>query len=275
MEKLDRLVWAAGSSILSYGTRIGIRVSEEHALPDLLQRLPPGWKLSSSPVVDRMYSVVVGGPGDRPGVRRLNLVYANSARLWRGKELDNALTMVERDVELYVAETARRRVFVHAGVVGWRGRAIVLPRPTFTGKTTLTAALVRAGAVYYSDEYAVLDRHGRVHPYARPLGVRHDGARSPASREDAGSLGGVVGTKPLPIALVLLTTYGEGKRFRPRRLSPGRGVLELLAHTISARRQPELLLETLAHAVSGVLVLKGRRGEAEETTASILDRLAA
>jgi hypothetical protein len=35
------------------------------------------------------------------------------------------------------------------------------------------------------------------------------------------------------------------------------------------------VLETLAHAVSGVLVLKGRRGEAEETTASILDRLAA
>src|SRR5919204_2281186 len=99
MEHLDRLVWAAGASILSYGTRIGLRVSEPEALPGLLERLPPGWKVSSSTTVDRMYSLVVGGRGERPGVRRLNLLYANSARLARGRELGRAVEAFDRDVQ--------------------------------------------------------------------------------------------------------------------------------------------------------------------------------
>ena len=43
-------------------------------------------------------------------------------------------------------------------IVTWgRGRAIVIPGRTFSGKSTLVAELVRAGATYYSDEYAVED----------------------------------------------------------------------------------------------------------------------
>src|SRR5438876_5612788 len=139
MEHLDRLVWAVGTSVLSYGARIGLRVSEAEALPGLLERLPPGWKIASSPTVERMYSLVVGGRGERPGVRRLNLLYVNSARLAREREVGRAVEAFDRDVQAYVAEAARGRVFVHAGVVGWEGRAIVLPGRTFTGKTTLTA----------------------------------------------------------------------------------------------------------------------------------------
>ena len=67
---------------------------------------------------------------------------------------------------VHVANYAPDRVFVHAGVVAWRGRALVLPGTSFAGKTTLVAELVRAGAIYYSDEYAVLDEQGRVHPYS-------------------------------------------------------------------------------------------------------------
>ena len=86
-------------------------------------------------------------------------------------------TRSSRISSYYVAEEARRGVFVHAGVVGWKGRALVLPGKSGAGKTTLVAELIRAGATYYSDEYAVLDERGRVHPYARPLAVRVDGRR--------------------------------------------------------------------------------------------------
>ena len=82
---------------------------------------------------------------------------------------------LESDMQRFVAEMAHRRVFVHAGVVGWQGKAIIIPGRTFTGKTTMVAELVRAGATYYSDEYAVFDLQGRVHPYARPLGMRETG----------------------------------------------------------------------------------------------------
>ena len=36
--------------------------------------------------------------------------------------------------------------------------------------------MVRAGATYYSDEYAVIDDTGLVHPFARPLGIREEGS---------------------------------------------------------------------------------------------------
>ena len=36
------------------------------------------------------------------------------------------------------------------------------------------AALVRAGAEYYSDEFAPLDAGGLVHPFAKPLSIRNE-----------------------------------------------------------------------------------------------------
>ena len=86
------------------------------------------------------------------------------------------LDQLARDLMVHVANYAPDRVFLHAGVVAWRGRALVLPGTSFAGKTTLVAELVRAGATYYSDEYAVLDALGRVHPYARELQMRRPGS---------------------------------------------------------------------------------------------------
>src|SRR4051794_20574153 len=65
----------------------------------------------------------------------------------------------------------------------------VIPRVSHSGKTTLVAALVRAGATYYSDEYAVFDAQGSVHPYARPLGIR-DGNGDRPRRCPVQELGG-------------------------------------------------------------------------------------
>ena len=66
---------------------------------------------------------------------------------------------------------------------------------------TLVRAVVEAGAVYYSDEHAMLDEVGRVHPYARPLPFRPPEGRPVDLRAEA--LGGVVGTEP-ELAAVLL-----------------------------------------------------------------------
>ena len=74
----------------------------------------------------------------------------------------------------YVATVAEHFVFVHAGVVAWQGKAILLPGKSFSGKSTLTMALVDAGATYYSDEYAVLNAQGLVHPFSRMPRLRPD-----------------------------------------------------------------------------------------------------
>jgi hypothetical protein len=261
MEQLDRLGWAAGLAIRAYGVRVGIRANDPNVLKRIEPYLPPGWRPASSPRVDLLYSLLVGGSASRPGVRRFNLLYANVSRLARSLDLNDIFEAFDHDLHLNVAELARRRLFVHAGVVGWRERAILMPGRSHAGKSSLVAALVQAGATYYSDEYAVLDAQGRVHPYARPLSLRHGEGGKPI-RYDVEQLGGRTGVKPLPIGLVVVAEYQAGAVWRPRSLSLGRGILALLANTVAVRGQPEMALDTLQHAVSGAKLIKGRRGEA-------------
>jgi hypothetical protein len=272
MEKLDRLGWAAGLAVRAYGVRLGIRVNEPAVLQRIESCLPPTWKPAPSPRVDILYSVLVGGTGARPGVRRFNLLYANAGRLARSLDFEEVLEAFEFNAQLHVAEAAPRRLFVHAGVVGWRGQAILIPGRSHSGKSTLVAALVQAGATYYSDEYAVLDERGRVHAYARPLSLRHTpGAK--ANRYGAEALGGRVGSRPLPVSLVVVSQYKPGAGWRPRRLSSGQGILGLLANTVSARRQPTVALATLRRVVSHAAVLKGTRGEAGAVAPQLLSHL--
>jgi hypothetical protein len=269
MKKIDRLGWAAGLSFVSYGVRVGVRVNSAEALSLVEEHFPPGWKISDSSVVERLYSLILGGVGQRPGVRRFNLLYGDIARLARSINRDEVLDIFESDLGLYVAEMARRRVFVHAGVVGWKGQAILLPGRSFSGKSTLIAELVRAGATYYSDEYAVLDARGRVHPYPKPLQIREDESAK-QKKYPVAAFGGQTGTKPLPVGLIAVSKYQPGARWRPRTLTAGRGTLELLANTVSARRQPENVLAALHQVVSRAPVLKSLRGEATETIDLIL-----
>src|SRR5919106_963089 len=172
MQKLDRLGWAAGLSVTAFGVRLGVRTNDASILERVRPLLPPGSRHSPDPRVDRLFSLTVGGHDPRRNLRRFHLVYSDSLRLARTLDLEEALSALGTELKLYVAEFARRRVFVHAGVVGWRGRAIVLPGRSGSGKTTLVAELLRAGATYYSDEFAVIDARGRVHPFAKPLSIR-------------------------------------------------------------------------------------------------------
>jgi len=271
MQKVDRLGWVAGFSLKSYGVRIGIRSNEPVCLTRVCEHLPHDWKAVSSEVVERLYSIIIGGAGKRSSVRRFNLLYGDDVRLARSVDADEVFNTLESDLRLFVAETARNRVFVHAGVVGWKGRAILIPGRSFTGKSTLVAELVKAGATYYSDEYAVLDSHGRVHPFIKPLEIREQGDTR-QTKVFVSALGGEPGKKALPAGLVVITHFQEGRKWRPRKLSPGRGTLELLANTVSARRKPEQALAMLQQVAESADILKGVRGHATDIAHSILER---
>src|SRR6266545_992806 len=143
--KLDHLNWAEGVTVIAYGVRIGIRANQPGVIEQYLPFLPPSWKLAGSSGVERLYSIINGGEGKRRGQPLSHLVYANGERIARVPKLHQAADAFESDLQLYVAEMSPRRVFVHAGVVGWRGQAIVIPGRSFSGKTTLTATLVKAG----------------------------------------------------------------------------------------------------------------------------------
>lgn len=270
MDKIDRLGWAAGIAFRAYGVSVGVRVTDGGVLDRVQALLPPGWMPAAKPTVRRLFSLIVGGPTGRAGVRRFNILYADSMRLFRSHDLDEALRLLELYVHTDIADRAPRRTFVHAGVVGWNGQAIVIPGRSCSGKSSLVTALVKAGATYYSDEFAVLDERGRVHPYPIPLAIRRGQPGVPPTKCRVEEIGGVAGTRPLPVGLVLLTRYVSGARFRPRPVSAGRTVLELLANTLPARRRPGRVLDVLSQVASQALALRGTRGEAEWVAQRIL-----
>src|ERR1700730_3021808 len=133
MEKIDRLGWAAGISFTALGVRVGVRVNDPAALERLLGHLPPGWKPSPLPVVERLYSVVMGGGNIGSRVRRFSLLYADRNELVRSLQPEEVFEVLESDLQFHIAQAAPRRLFVHAGVVGWRGRAIVIPGRSCSG----------------------------------------------------------------------------------------------------------------------------------------------
>jgi hypothetical protein len=272
MKKVDQLAWTVGFSLKSYGVRIGIRSNDSAALDRACRHLPSEWEKTASSAVDRVYSIWVGDAGPRADVRRLSLLYGDHMQLARTPDLDNVFETLESDLRIFVAELAKHRVFVHAGVVGWKGQAILIPGRSYSGKSTLVAEFVRAGATYYSDEYAVLDSRGRVHPFSKPLELREEGKFS-QTKITVAELGGHSGTKPLPVGLVLMTQFKSGAHWRPRKLTAGKGVLEMLFNTVSARRSPERALATLQRVTAQADVLKGIRGDAKKVVPAVLQRV--
>jgi hypothetical protein len=225
-------------------------VSDAAALDAVLDRLPPASKPARFRTVDRLYSIVVGGDSDRVGVRRMNLLYADIVRLARLTRFEHVLQAFESNVELAVAELARGWVFVHAAVVELGGAAALIPGRSGSGKTTLARELVRAGGTLYSDEFAVLDARGRVHPFRR------------RSTEDAAGA-------PLRVGLVLATEYRAGAPWRPRAASRAESVLALLANAVAIRREPARVIAALERATAGSVGLEGVRGEAAEAAALV------
>lgn len=271
-DNLNKLTWVDGFAFNSYGVTLGVRVSDPALLPALRARLPRDAQACDAEVVERYFSVILGGkkPGSR--IRAFNMLYLDHSQAARSHELEDVLGAFESWTRLSVAEFAPTRIFVHAGAVGWKGRAILIPGKTRSGKSSLVAELVKAGATYYSDEFAVLDETGHVHPFAKPLSMR---ATPTARQHDVAveDFGGRIGEEPLPVGLVVMSQYKTGARWRPQKLSPGLGMLEMLTNTVSARRAAERALATLERVASTAPVIKSERGEAALTAARILQAM--
>jgi hypothetical protein len=249
-----------------------VRFAVEVDAADLVERvpqyLPPRTETQPDTGDGRLYSFRPhrGDPGAGPRYT----VFADRKPLICGVSAAAALRAFEADLQIHVAETSSRFVFVHAGVVGWRGEAILLPGRSFSGKTSLVAALLGLGAEYLSDEYAVLDSSGDVHPYARRLSIRsEDGIR--CTRRSAGELGGREAQDPLPVGLVVMSRYRDRGDWQPQRMSPGHAALALLANTVPARRRPGAVLATLRQVVTRARTFSSDRGEASVAAARIVE----
>lgn len=247
--------------------RLELTFEDSRLEPRIREILPPGWTPAGADASTPRFALRETGQDAYE-------VTISGAPAVEHASLEVALTLLDSQMRLSIAANARDWLFVHAGVVALEGRALVIPGATFTGKTTLVQALVEAGATYYSDEYAVLDGHGRVHPYPRPLSIRTgDGSMMRERRADL--VGRVADDERSRMAVVVITRYRAGVQWQPQRLTTGQGVLALLANTVPAQDRPEESLRTLHRAIAGAATFEGDRGEAGLVASALLDELVA
>jgi len=252
---------------VSFGVVFELTADSEVVLAQMLENAPMGTQVFALPSQGAQHFTLL-----RAGVGSRHLLKVDDQVVAEGPDLQHILEHLASELRTHVTGNAPDRVFVHAGVVGLRGHALVLPGASFAGKTTLVAELVRAGAVYYSDEYAVIDEHGLVHPYPRNLQMRVAGGREQRSIA-VECLNGGAGDAPLPVSQVVFTEYVESACWSPEPMSDGMAVLELLRHSIPVQRTPARVMATLVRMMESATAVRSPRGEASETARLLLSAM--
>jgi len=252
----------------SYGIRIGVEANRDEILEKVKKilpiELPERYKIVKNEFINHFFSLNYTKKGDYSLVK-------NGEKLACGISEEDIIKYFGREIRITVAEFAKGKVFLHAGVVGHKGQAIIIPASSFRGKTTLVAELIKKGALYYSDEYAVLDEAGLVQPFPKMLSVR--GIINEYTQMDCPveSFGGEVGKEPLPVGLVLIAEYKKDAKWNIKFLSPAQGIMEMLNHTIPIRHKPKFALEVLKRVANRAIIAKTKRGEAEEFAGMLLN----
>lgn len=268
----------ADVSIMLYGVLIKLTGETPELLGQMQDVLPPVW-IPADPTseCDLSLGMIASESDDQDELvlrQELPDVETGWLEINHGPSAE-MLDQLRRTLRDFVARNAPAHVFLHAGVVAHHGRALLLPGESFAGKSTLTAALARAGAEYYSDDFAVLSPDGIVHPFPEPVSLRLTFGRFAQTPHTMAELGAVAGTKPVPVGLIVASQYRPGRTWDPVTLSPAAAVLELITHTYQCTDRPELSMHTLHNAISGARMLKGERGEAEELAPILLAELEA
>ncbi|MGA8731964.1 MAG: hypothetical protein WB608_24615 [Terracidiphilus sp.] len=157
---------------------------------------------------------------------------------------------------------------IHAGAVVWNQRALLLPGATHAGKSSLVAELLRRGATYFSDEFALIDAQGFVHPYPRPLLLRNGRPiQSPVLPQEFNV---PVGDAPAPVGWIFSLEYVPGTTWNVSSLPHGEAVLTLLKNTPHYLAELPDLVEVFQSAVAGAICFSGQRDEAVPAVDHIL-----
>ena len=116
---LNNLDWPYGFSITCFGVRICLRANDPDLLEKLRNLLPADAKPYYGTVVDHYFSAILGGRVEGTRIRKFHLLYRNHITEFRSNKLDELLDAFEPAFRIAVAALAPRRIFLHAGVVGY------------------------------------------------------------------------------------------------------------------------------------------------------------
>jgi hypothetical protein len=193
----------------------------------------------------------------------------NGAIIAANETMPYLFTLIQQAADDAMVRHLRRETAIHAGTVVYQGEAIVMPGPSGSGKSRLVQELLRLGAEYCSDEYAILDSRGCVHPYARALMIREESEEQHPML--ASDLRAKVCDCPSPVSLFLFLRYdadAEGLDVQP--LDRSEALIRLLQNTPQVMADKYDVLAPLKAAMSQAASYEGTRGEVPRAAVEIL-----
>lgn len=222
--------------------------------------------------------------------RRQALLFSGGTRVFDPFAVELALPFLEWGLNWSVSRHAHQYLIVHAAVIERGGRALVLPAPPGSGKSTLCAALVHHGWRLLSDELALVrPEDGRVVPLPRPVSLKNGsiqvirdlvpGARlGPTSGETAkGTVGHMrppaesvarAGETALP-AWIVFPAYRAGTPARLDGVPRARAFLRVIDNVFNYSVLGRRGFETAANLVDGCACFDFAYGDLREAMAVV------
>jgi hypothetical protein len=233
--------------------RIGILGDDEALLERLARCFEPGTGEATRETGDTQLTVRLShaSPDGSADERRLGVTTdpagALDALVGPGPRSPLDLT---RALVQWAVDHTRHYVF-HAAALRRDGKGILLPADSYSGKSTLAAALGQRGFALLSDEVGAIDpRNGRLIAFPRALSLRRDvlpvlglsdslGAsfdRGASRMVRANELGLERAESGADASLIVIPTFEAGSATRMLRLGTGPAVLALMHASCSQRR---------------------------------------
>ncbi|GLQ34750.1 hypothetical protein GCM10007939_10330 [Amylibacter marinus] len=270
-DNLNDLEWHDGFGVQSHGVRLGVRANDPEMFDQLRALMPTAAKPYDGTEFETIMSFVKGGKDPKTRTRHYNLVYQNHTLQGRSFRMEEALDRFQAWVSLSIGFMSSAGIFIHAGAVEWRGHAIVLPGRSLAGKSTLVSELLRAGARYLSDEYAILDQEGTVTPWYKPLSMRAN-PTAPQVDLDIAEFGAERAVSARP-GLVVLCAYEQGAEWAPRVMDQGEAIMGMLDNCVGGRLRPAETMNALQAHTDLAPVICTQRSDAAKDAARILELL--
>lgn len=151
------------------------RLRSPHALvAQNLQRLYGLHAALPSDVLADFDLGILDGAAWRRGFRRQARFVFDGRSVFEPLPAAHAFALLEWSMNWCISSHAHQFLIIHAAVLARGDRALVLPAPPGSGKSTLCAALMHNGWRLLSDELTLIDMgDGQVWPLCRPVSLKN------------------------------------------------------------------------------------------------------
>ena len=248
--RVDRLGWADGFVFDAFGLRVGLRVHDATDLPAAQRVIAElDWPVLEEPTADVIFSLRMGKPGSRRGVKNYHLLYAGGGQIQRTLETTQAWNFFTETLHHYVTTSSQKYVFLAGSMAVYQGRGILLPG--FNGGADhILEALQALGATAFSQRFIIVCDDGAVAAYPKPS------------------------MDKLPVAIIAFTERREKVNVvRARVLTTGEASLQLFPHVINTRANPQKALSALAKLGAGATSVYCRHACEKKAVQALLRKL--